>query len=81
MPEVAQLRRQDVLDDATPPVLIVMNRKDRKQRVIPLAPQVIDALFEAQMPVHGYHWLSRQLTCWTSRSIRQPSEVRSMWLV
>ena len=26
-------------------------------------------------------WLSRQLTCCTSRSIRQPSEVRSMWFV
>jgi integrase/recombinase XerC len=51
--EIAGLRRQDVKNEAVPPVLIVGDGKGGKQRVVPLAPTLIDALREAKMPPRG----------------------------
>ena len=46
-------RRQDVKDEAAPPVLIVGDGKGGKQRIVPLAPTLIDALREAKMAPRG----------------------------
>lgn len=42
--EIAGLRREDVLERADPPVIVVVDGKGGKQRVVPLHPQVADAL-------------------------------------
>jgi integrase len=52
--EIAPLRRSDVLDGASAPVLIVQNGKGGKQRIIPLAPELARTLTAAEMPTHGY---------------------------
>lgn len=51
--EISALRREDVLDGADPPVIVISNGKGGKQRVLPLAPQVADALTAYGMPWRG----------------------------
>lgn len=50
--EIARLDRRDVLDHADPPVLVVMGKGGR-ERVVPLAPRVRDALRRHGMPSAG----------------------------
>jgi integrase len=54
--EIAGLRRDSVLDNATPPVLIVRAdaTKGRRERVIPLSGFVLDELRLAGLPASGY---------------------------
>ncbi len=51
--EIARLQRQDVLDQASPPVLVVRNGKGGKDRAVPLPRVVIDELHRARMPSRG----------------------------
>jgi integrase/recombinase XerC len=51
--EMARLQRQDVLDTAEPPVLIV-NGKGGKQRIVPASPRVLFELRAYGMPSRGY---------------------------
>lgn len=50
--EIANVRREDILDRATPPMIIVTDGKGGKQRLIPLSPVVLDAL--RPMPARGW---------------------------
>ena len=56
--EVAGLRREQVLDDAAPPVLLVVG-KGRRERVVPLAPRVRAALRRHGMPSAGWVFTRR----------------------
>lgn len=51
--EIARLERDDILDVADPPVLVVREGKGGKQRVIPLSPIVTDALRRHGLPSRG----------------------------
>jgi integrase/recombinase XerC len=53
--EIANLRREDILDSADPPMLIVTDGKGGKQRLIPLSPIVAAAL--SPMPAKGWMFL------------------------
>jgi integrase len=51
--EIAQLRREDVMDRQNPPVLVVVNGKGSKDRVVPLSPLVIRTLYSVDLPARG----------------------------
>jgi integrase/recombinase XerD len=51
--EIAHLQREDVLDANDPPVLYVVEGKGRKNRVLPLHPDVMPALRRAGLPSYG----------------------------
>lgn len=51
--EIARLRREDVLDGADPPVLIVHEGKGAKQRVVPLHADLAEIVLE-YAPARGY---------------------------
>lgn len=51
--EIAELRREDVHDDAPVPVVVVMG-KGRKERIVPLAPQLGTELRLVGLPPRGY---------------------------
>lgn len=53
--EIANLRREDILDTAVPPMLIVTDGKGGKQRLLPLSPVVVAAL--SPMPARGWMFL------------------------
>lgn len=53
--EIANLRREDILDTATPPMLIVTDGKGGKQRVLPLSPVALAAL--QPLPARGWIFL------------------------
>jgi integrase len=50
--EIARLDRSDVMETANLPVL-VLNGKGQKQRIVPLAPTVVDELHRYGMPSRG----------------------------
>lgn len=51
--EIARLQRCDVLEDATPPVLIVADGKGGRSRVIPIGPALIEELRGYGLPSRG----------------------------
>jgi integrase/recombinase XerD len=51
--EIAGLEVRDVLEHATPPVLVVANGKGGKSRVVPMAEAVVDALRDHGIPRSG----------------------------
>jgi integrase len=51
--EAAHLQREDILDANDPPVLYVVEGKGRKDRVLPLHPEVMPALRAAGLPSSG----------------------------
>lgn len=53
--EIANLRREDILDTADPPMIVITEGKGGKQRIIPLSPMVLEAL--APMPSRGWVFL------------------------
>lgn len=65
--EIAVLEREDVLDDATPPVLIVRNGKGGRQRIVPLAPVLVDVLRTDDLPASGPLFLRADGAGHTSR--------------
>ncbi len=50
--EIASLRREDILDAADEPVIIVMG-KGRKERIVPLSPQLWRELDDYGLPARG----------------------------
>lgn len=54
--EIAWLRRQDLLDRRHPPVILVVNGKGDKERVVPLNPQCLAALRAFGLPRSGWLW-------------------------
>lgn len=52
--EIARLRRDEILDRYDPPVLIVLDGKGGKQRVVPLARELIAAVHSAGIPPGGW---------------------------
>lgn len=52
--EIAGVRREDLLLHQDPPVLIVSSPKGRRERVVPLHPDVIAALRAFGLPARGY---------------------------
>ena len=52
--EIAGLRRCDILEHLTPPILVVSAPKGRKERTVPLHPAVWDSLQQAGLPRSGY---------------------------
>lgn len=52
--EIAGLRREDVLDDRNPPLLVVADGKGHHQAVLPLNPLAEDALRRSGLPARGY---------------------------
>lgn len=50
--EIAALRREDVIDQADPPVIIITGGKGDKQRIVPLHPEVL-----AVLPLDATGWL------------------------
>lgn len=55
--EVAQLRAEDVVSGAEPPMLLVTDGKGGKQRLIPLHREVQRVLAESNLPAAGYLFL------------------------
>jgi len=51
--EIAGLERADVMEHETPPLLLVRHGKGRKQRVVPLHPEILEALNRAGLPRTG----------------------------
>ena len=51
--EIAGLSREDVLDTREPPVLVVVNGKGGRQRIVPLHPEALSALRCLPMPRSG----------------------------
>jgi integrase/recombinase XerC len=56
--EIAGLRREDLLDTADEPVIIVMG-KGRKERIVPLSPQLWRELVDYGLPRRGIVFLRR----------------------
>ena len=54
--EIAGLRREDILDTADDPVIIVMG-KGRKERIVPLSPQLWQELTDYGLPKSGILFL------------------------
>jgi integrase/recombinase XerC len=54
--EIAGLRREDILDSADEPVIIVMG-KGRKERIVPLSPQLWRELVDYGLPSRGIVFL------------------------
>jgi integrase/recombinase XerC len=54
--ELALLRREDILDHAVPPVLVVSRQagKGRRERIVPLSGFVLAELAAAGLPSHGW---------------------------
>lgn len=57
--EIALLRREDVLDKRTPPVLLVGEGKGGHQAILPLNPYVMTALRLHGLPKRGYVFRNR----------------------
>lgn len=53
--EIAALERHDVLDEQTPPAL-VLHGKGARMRLVPLAPRPLRSLLEFGMPARGRLW-------------------------
>lgn len=51
--EIAHLQREHILDANEPPILYVVEGKNRKDRVLPLHPEVMPALRRAGLPGYG----------------------------
>ncbi|HET6910182.1 MAG TPA: tyrosine-type recombinase/integrase [Mycobacteriales bacterium] len=51
--EIARLRREDILDDATPPMIVVRG-KGSKERLVPLGPALLAELRRHGLPTTGY---------------------------
>jgi integrase/recombinase XerC len=56
--EIAQLRREDIHDSHSPPLIRVIDGKGGKEAVLPLHPDVLDALRAYGMPESGPVFLS-----------------------
>lgn len=54
--EIAYLEREDVLDTSDPPLLRIVHGKGRKERVVPLNPDLLMALRALPMPRTGRLW-------------------------
>lgn len=57
--EIAVLRREDVLDSRTPPLLVVADGKGGRQDILTLNEQAELALRSHGMPRHGFFFLNR----------------------
>lgn len=55
--EISQLRREDVMDRQTSPVIMIIDGKGGKDRVVPLAPLVIRELYRQDLPARGHLFL------------------------
>lgn len=53
--EIARLRREDILDGQTPPMILVVDGKGGKQRLVPLHPEIEVEL--QLLPARGYLFL------------------------
>lgn len=58
--EIAHLRREDILDQRTPPVLLIHSGKGGHQAILPLNPAAIAALRAYGLPKRGYVFLSER---------------------
>jgi len=54
--EIADLQRDDILETAAPPVMVIRGKGNR-ERVVPLSPQLWAALVEAGLPRAGHVFL------------------------
>lgn len=54
--EIAGLRRQDLRDRRSPPVILVVNGKGDKERIVPLNPECAAALRAFGLPRSGWLW-------------------------
>jgi site-specific recombinase XerD len=57
--EIAQLRAEDIHTHLDPPVIIVLNGKGGRQRVIPIAGELLEDMATWQVPRHGWLFLRR----------------------
>ncbi len=57
--EIAQLRAEDIAWDDDPPVLHVRMGKGAKDRVVPMAPFLVDQLRRCDLPTSGYLFVRR----------------------
>lgn len=57
--EIALLRRRHVLDTASPPVLLIVHdaTKGHSERIVPMAPFVLEELRSYRLPVSGFVFL------------------------
>lgn len=60
--EIAGLRREDVLDRREPPVIVVVDGKGGKQRVIPMPDELVDDFRRWDVPARGLLWRKRDGT-------------------
>lgn len=67
--EIAQLRREDILDQRDPPTLLIHNGKGGHQAVLPLNPGVMSALRVHGLPRRGYLFLSRDDRPFPARTV------------
>lgn len=54
--EIAGLDRRDVMEHEDPPLLLVRNGKGRKQRIVPLHPEILKAMEWRGLPNSGPLW-------------------------
>lgn len=59
--EIAGLRREDVLDTSTPPMLLVHSGKGGHQRMLPVHPELLAALRAYGLPPQGLLWRSQRM--------------------
>jgi integrase len=57
--EIGGIRRDDVLEGNSPPLLFVRDGKGGKPRVLPLNQHVLEALLEHGLPASGHLWPGR----------------------
>jgi integrase/recombinase XerC len=55
--EIARLRAEDILTHTDPPLLLVVDGKGGKQRLVPLHPGLAAVLATSDLPEHGYLFL------------------------
>lgn len=91
--EIAYLRREDVLDHARPPVLLVTEQaaKGGRERMVPMPPFVVAELRAARLPLAGYvfpradgrpgpnqPWLVSRLACDALHSAGVPATLHQL---
>lgn len=67
--EIAQLRREDVLDARTPPLLVVADGKGGKQGTVPMHDDILAALRLYGLPTSGPVFLSNRGTMFSPATI------------
>lgn len=76
--EIAGLRREDIVEDVDPPMLVVQSGKGGHQRSVPMHPDLIAALRAYGMPPAGWLFPKRQPAGWAPKPVTDESVSKMM---